>query len=61
MTVTVAQLIEKLQTLPQDAIVRVLKEGYHGYEHYCQYKELLPDDISLFNKRNGQVVVDLGE
>lgn len=60
MTVTVAQLIEKLQSLPQDAVVRVLKEGYRGYEHFCKYQELTHDEIEAFNK-DGRVVVDLGE
>lgn len=58
---TVEQLITILKTLPQDAVVRVLKEGFHGHEHYCKYQELLSDEVTLFNKRDGKVFVDLGE
>ena len=34
---TVAQLIAKLQTLPQDAVVEVLEEYSHGYETSTRY------------------------
>ena len=38
--VTVAQLIEKLKTLPQDAEVEVLKEVISGFSTYTEHAPL---------------------
>lgn len=51
--VTVAQLIEKLKTLPQDAEVEVLKEVVSGYSVTTEYA---PIDLEF-----GVVVFDYTE
>lgn len=53
--VTVAQLIEKLQTLPQDAIVQVGKENHRGYSTRMEYSDIdLDIDVSDFSSEEYQ-------
>lgn len=61
MPTTVANLIDYLKTLPQDAIVRAAKEKTINWDTAIYFEELeLPYDIFVW-EINGQTFVDIGE
>jgi hypothetical protein len=54
---TVAQLIAHLQTLPQGAEVRCLKEEGRAWDTYAEWKDLdIENDVSVCDLRNNQFV-----
>ena len=68
MTVTVAQLIAKLQTLPQDAEVEVMGEVRRHWDSGTEYRALdLAFGVEVFDftdrtaypNMNGRVIVQL--
>ena len=73
MSVTVAQLIARLQTLPQDAIVQTLVQTETSWHEYCKWETLdlkkhfevsdLRDNpfISPDNPNFNKVIVRIGE
>lgn len=68
MTTTVAQLIAHLQTLPQDAIVKVLKTNVGSYTVSTSWESLdLEGNFDCFSYDNGhgryagKTVVFMGE
>lgn len=63
---TVAEMIEWLKTLPQDAIVKCGKEVQQGYERYMTYDDVdisccdvfdFTDEVMMNPKYTGKVVV----
>lgn len=61
MPTTVADFIDFLKTLPQDAVVRAAKEETIHWETRILFKNLeLPHDVFVW-EINGQTFVDIGE
>lgn len=56
MTVTVAQLIEHLQTLRQDAVVECIEERSGGYDTWTDWKDLTLEDVDYINLEGNQFV-----
>jgi hypothetical protein len=52
MTVTVAQLIEALQKVPQEAVVQCLSHDFYGTE----WKDLTLDNLNVVDLRGNQFV-----
>ena len=59
--VTVSELIEHLQTLPQNGVVRVLEEYSRDWETSIRFTNLtIPYSIFVW-ERYGKTFVDIGE
>lgn len=56
MTVTVAQFIEHLKTLPQDAVVQCLAEKSAGYSTWVQWENVTLEDVDTV----GDKYVEIG-
>jgi len=56
MSTTVAQLIEHLKTLPQDAIVEVGKEVTKSYSTYMDFSPVDFDATVVFDVRDDKFV-----
>jgi hypothetical protein len=53
MTVTVAQLIEALQKVPQEAVVQCLS---HDRDYGTEWKDLTLDDLNVVDLRGNEFV-----
>jgi hypothetical protein len=64
---TVAQLIEKLKTLPQEAEVECGKEVTRGYDTYMEHAPVDLDDMYAYDysdrvkypQMNGRIIVNI--
>jgi hypothetical protein len=54
---TVSELITKLQTLPQDGIVKVKRDVYIGYGHFTEFAPVYIDEILVMDFSTPEMLV----